>query len=273
MMLVNNDPNKYERVYIPKFLHVEYDEVEHYEYIKTVQAGSSVGHILMGGGDYFLCLSKNTKVRLEERTMEPMGFRMKTVEEADSMAEMFTKAFNADMRAYKGYNGASRKWDNVVEVPTIDWSLPWHVRMRTYNIINIETGKEVSLGLSKPEISKQTGLTYHLINVIVKHGVEAGVHEMWALKGKRLDGLTWEQYFKGEVPTVPYIQPDGQSNAKEHYKTRNALKNITFEKDGDSFTYTTLRETSKIINTSHETLRKLLLARAEQIKGFKVSYS
>lgn len=272
-MLVNNDPNKYERIYLPKMLSIPKRELEHYTFIKTIPAGSGIAHILRGGNDFFLCIrsKKDDFIRVEERLMEPLGFRRSSIEALEEIAARFDKVYNDDLRSYKGYNGASRKWDNAVKIPsTIMWDEPWHIRMRGYFIINTITGEEVSLGLSKAEISSRTRLTSHLINVIVKNGVEAGVHGMWAFKGERLDGLTWEQFFNKDIPKPPVERK--MKHPIIHYKVREALRGITFVKENITIKFSTLRQTSQDVGISHETLRKLLMAKADTVKGFKIVY-
>jgi hypothetical protein len=242
MQLINlgDEATKYERVYIPKFLYIPKKKLEHFVFIKTIDAGSGRGHIIMGGGNYYLCLRQDDCISVEERTMMPMGFRAKTIAELEALVKTFTVA-SKNAPAFS-YNTSARKWNRTVEPPRLDYTVPWHVRCRGHYIINVVTGEEVHLGLSKPEISAKTSrLTYHLIDCIVLHGYEC---LNWVYKGTRLDGDTWEQYF--------------EKRAKKHYK--------------QTVHYSSLRRTADEIGTSHETLRQLLHTGATEVGNFKIIY-
>ena len=78
----------YDKIYLPVFLRFNKEKLLHYRYIKTINAGSTNAHILQGGNEYFMCLSKDEYISAEERTMEPMGFRKNSIEVITKYSEV-----------------------------------------------------------------------------------------------------------------------------------------------------------------------------------------
>jgi hypothetical protein len=115
----------------------------------------------------------------------------------EALAETFNK-MQLD-NAKRSYNSINRKHPKVVVPPVIDNRVEWQTRMDGHYIINVITKQEIHLSGIKCEIVKQCGITIHLLNVIIHDGI---VGKDWCYKGKRLDGLSWEQYFASQSAAI-----------------------------------------------------------------------
>jgi hypothetical protein len=140
----------------------------------------------------------------------------------------------------------------MVVPPKIDASKVWKVRMTGHYLINTKNGAEVHLGDNRSNIMTQTGLTAHLIYCMLRDGVEAN---NWCYKGTRVDNVSWDEYIRQKIET----------RAEKESK-------ITFRKDGKVIRFVNLRETSKQLDISHETLRKALITREQKVNGYSISY-
>jgi len=198
----------YDKIYLPVFLRFNKEKLMHYTFIKTINAGSTNAHILQGGNDYYMCLSKDEYISAEERTMEPMGFRKNSIEALEKLAETFIKAYKNETKSI--YSSINRRTTSTVIAPKLNETEHWHIKMQNHYIINIKTKQEVHLGANKGDICTQCGLTIHLLNVILRDGI---CGRDWCYKGTRVDGLTWPEYFSsrgvGEFVQTPlhYSQP------------------------------------------------------------------
>lgn len=180
----------YERIYVPVFLKYNKAQLPHYNFIKTISAGDTNGHIIQGGNYYFMCLSRDDNISAEEKTMEPMGYRRRSIDELQSLADVFCAAYASETT--RGYNSINRRHPKAVVPPVLNMRLEWHERMKNHYIINVSTKQQFHLAESKTQVAAQCKLTIHLLNVIIRDGSMA---KNWCYKGQRLDGLTWEQYF------------------------------------------------------------------------------
>ena len=244
--------NRYERIYIPTILTFNKEKVPNYSFIKTIEAGSSFGHILFNEkyNEYFMCLRKNDNISVEEKTMEPLGFKRHNLSDLETLAEKFNKLKEKERRYI--FRGERRKWKQVVEPMRENMHLHWNERMKGKFIINTITGQEISLEATRNEISKQTGLNNELISCLVREGIEA---KHWAYKGKRLDGATWEQYLE---------------NPEKYNPKNNDYFNIIFKKSNEAFRFESLRITSARINVSHELLRQAIINNLPSINGYEI---
>lgn len=239
----------YQKLVMPVFLRKHKEEVDGYTFIKTILCGSSNAHILKGNDDYYMCVSRNDHIAVEEDQNYPVGYKRSSLIELENMAESYNKLYNKENKnAWAG----RRKWKKVVERPKYDYSLPWNERMKEKTIINILTKEEIDLSLPRLEIMKKTGLSSHLLNTITLDGNEV---RGWCYKGKRLDNQSWEDFL------------NNQTNQISEYN------GIHFVKDGNKIPYITLRDTSQQIGISYETLRKAIVARDEEVNGYKIIYS
>lgn len=180
---------KTERVYIPVILKFPKDGLEHYKYIKTIDAGSSMGHILQAGDCYYMCLSADDTIRVEERIMEPFGFRRNTIQELVELADIFNEAYRKEIEKQPRAN--QKMHPKTTVPPNLNMSVGWMTRVEGCKLINIKTLQTVSLEQTKAEITRQTGLSVHLLNVILREGIMA---KDWCFYGQRLDGFSWEEY-------------------------------------------------------------------------------
>ena len=180
----------YKRVYIPSFLKFHKSELMHYKFIKTIDAGSSMGHIIQGGNEYYMCLSQDDNIRVEQLTMEPMGFRRSSITQLESLADVFNVAMQSEVE--RTYNSTSRGHPKVVIPPDLNMSLDWCQRMNNHYIINVINQQEVHMAAVKGDIAAQCGLSIHLLNGIIRDGIQA---KNWCYKGRRIDGFSWPEYF------------------------------------------------------------------------------
>ncbi len=248
-MLYFDRSSRYEKIYMPKFLPKNKNEVEHYEFIKTVNAGSSKGHIFLGANEYIMSLSKSDNIKVEERSLEPVGFRRKTIEELEILANKFQDTFDQE-RKIKQINSSS-KYSRVVKPPVLKQHLFWTDRMVDKYLINVVTGEEIHLAIVRRDIINKANITNHLLDCIIRDGLEAN---NWTYKGERLDGKSWEEYFK----------------AKSHYKTNFEYVGTYFTKDNKKIPYKTLRSTAFEMGISHETLRLALKNNQSEVFGYKI---
>jgi hypothetical protein len=179
----------YDRVYIPNVLRIPKDKLDHYIFLKTIRAGGSYGHIVNGGNYYYLCLSKNEFISVEQRTMEPIAFRRSSIIELENLASIFNAAIRKEIE--KPYRRKSKKYKQIVNPPNIDYGKNWSDRMKNHYIINVNTKKEIELSMPKSNLIKEIKLTTHLLDCILRDGI---MINDWVYKGERLDGLTWDQY-------------------------------------------------------------------------------
>lgn len=244
--------NRYERVYIPNILTFHKEKVPNYKFIKTINAGSSLGHILFYEKDnnYILCLRQNDDISIEEKTMEPFGFKRKELSELEVLAEKFNRAKEKERRYI--FRGERRKWKQVVEPMRENLHLHWNERMKGKFIINTITGQEISLAATRNQISKQTGLNNELVSCLVRDGIEA---KHWAYKGKRLDGASWEEYLE---------------NPEKYNPKNNDYFGIILKRGNEAFRFQSLRITSARINVSHELLRLAIINNQPTINGYEI---
>jgi hypothetical protein len=180
----------YNKVYIPTILKINKKELQHYDYVETVQAGVSTAHIIKGADEYFLCISKNDNISVEERIMEPIGFRRKSIQELKSICDIFNLAY--DKEKNKPRRRVTSKYPTIIVPPKIDHSLEWREKFAGHKIVNIITKETYDLSMPKIEIMKHTSLTSHLLDSIIYSGSLA---KNWCYYGERLDKLTWDEYF------------------------------------------------------------------------------
>lgn len=249
MMLHISELSRYEKVYIPEMLEVKKNSLEHYEFIKTIRAGSGFGHILHCGDDFIMCLRRDDKVCVEKRIMEPLGFKRKTIEELEDMAETFNIAYDQEKK--RMFSADSKKYVKIVKPIPFDTSVLWHIRMQGKYLINTITGSEIHLGKLKKYVVAETGLNTHLLYSIIKQGVEI---RNWCLKGERLDGKTWDEYF----------------DENKHARSNPEYYNIYFERDNITVHLRSLRQAAKDLDVSHETLRRALIEKYDTINGYKI---
>lgn len=246
----------YEKMYVPVVLRKHKQNIEHYQFIKTITAGSSFAHIVYGGGSYYMCLSKDDELSIEQKFDIPLGFRRDKIEDLEALAKVFDDLYNNENN--KPFYSGRRRWHKTVDRPKFDYSLPWIDRMAGRSIINTITGKEVKLDQPRTVVMQQAGLSSHLLNCVVGEGTEI---RNWCYKGKRLDGQTWEEYIKNR-----------DENEANKINT-NQYSKISFRKGHIVFYYKALRETSVNVGVSYETLRKALIAKENNINGFQIIYS
>jgi hypothetical protein len=249
-MRYNNIMGRYEKVYMPSFVRTNKQKVDGFEYVKTIDAGSSVAHILKGKDGYMMCLSYDEDVSVEVNFKEPAGFYSNNIQHLDDKAKYFNEIYYKE--TCSSYWGERRKWPRMVVPPKIDASKVWKVRMTGHYLINTKNGAEVHLGDNRSNIMTQTGLTAHLIYCMLRDGVEAN---NWCYKGTRVDNVSWDEYIRQKIET----------RAEKESK-------ITFRKDGKVIRFVNLRETSKQLDISHETLRKALITREQKVNGYSISY-
>lgn len=249
-METNDSYIKYEKVFIPEVTKIQKDKLENYNFVETIQAGGSFGHILQGGNYYYMCLSKDDTIRIELRINEPLGFKRENVQDLYDMASSFEKAYATDKT--KAYNYNRRKYERVVNTPVWDTGMLWYHRMHNKYLINTVTGKEISLCQQRQNIFDITGLTNHTLNCILNTGVEA---KNWCYKGDRIDKQTWQQFFE---------------NKKNHYKTNEEYLHTCFKKDNSIIYFVNLRTTAIDLGVSPEFLRQSLLQNATVIAGYSV---
>ena len=192
----------YDKIYLPVFLRFNKEKLLHYRFVKTINAGSTNAHILQGGNEYFMCLSKDEYISAEERTMEPMGFRKNSIEALEKLAETFIKAYKNETKSI--YSSVNRRTASTVMAPKLNETEHWHIKMQNHYIINIKTKQEVHLGGNKGDICRQCGLTVHLLNVILRDGI---CGRDWCYKGNRIDRLTWAEYFLQNVDSQSQQTP------------------------------------------------------------------
>lgn len=241
---------KYEKVFIPEIVKIQKDKLDDYSFIKTIEAGSCFAHILQGGNYYYLCLSKDDTIRVELRINEPLGFKRQKEEELYEMAEKFNKAYKVDKT--KGYGHRKRKYERVVSTPVWDTGMLWVHRMYNKHLINTITGQHIDLSQHREEIFKATGLSNHTLNLILNTGIES---KNWCYKGERLDGQSWDDYFK---------------NKSSHYKTNDEYIRTCFTKDNIIIYFSNLRNTAMDLAVSPEFLRQALIQNEESIVGYKI---
>lgn len=244
--------NRYERVYIPTILTFNKQDVPNYSFVKTIDAGSSLGHILFNEkhNQYFMCLRQNDNISVEEKTMEPLGFKRSNISDLETLAEKFNKSKERERRYV--FRGERRKWKQVVEPMRENPHLNWNERVKGKFIINTITGQEISLEGTRSQISKQTGLNNELVSCLVREGIEA---KHWAYKGKRLDGATWEEYLE---------------DPQKYNPKNNNYFNIVFKRGSEAFYFESLRTTSARMNVSHELLRQAIISNLPSINGYDI---
>lgn len=241
------DGPRYEKVYIPVVLRINKYRVEHYTYLDTIKAGNSTAHILFGGGIYYMCISRDDNVSVEEKTMEPIGFRNEKLEQLKLLADKFNGARRSDYGDI--IDTHRRKWKKVVHPMRCDGNLTWWQRMQNQYIINTINGQEIPLAQRRKDLSAKINISESLISAMFRQGVEI---KHWCYKGKRLDGLSWEEYFSGK-------------RNDEFFHT-----NLLFKKGDEEIYYETLRETGKNIGVSHQTLRMALINNLDTINGYSI---
>lgn len=246
----------YEKMYVPVVLRKHKQQIEHYEFIKTITAGSSFGHIVYGGGSYYMCMSKDEELPIEEKFDIPLGFRRDKIEDLEALAKVFDDLYNDENN--KPFFSGRRRWQKTVDRPKFDYSLPWTERMKGRSIIHTLTGKEIKLDQPRTLIMEEAGLTSHLLNCVVGEGTEI---RNWCYKGNRLDGQSWEDYIKNK----------GNNETKK--TNLNQYSKISFRKGHIVVYYNTLRQTCVDIGVSYETLRKALVSKQSSVNGFEIIYS
>jgi hypothetical protein len=192
----------YDKIYIPVFLKYNKAELPHYRFIKTINAGSSNAHILQGGNEFFMCMSSDENISTEQLTMEPMGFRRRSIDELQKLADVLCRLYKSERKSI--YSIVNRRTISTVVAPILNEAEHWNTKMMNHYIINTKTKEEVHLCGNKGDICKQCGLTIHLLNVILRDGI---CGRDWCYKGTRVDGLTWPEYFSsrgvGEFVQTP----------------------------------------------------------------------
>lgn len=198
----NYNPYAYTKQYMPNILRVDKDKLEHYNFIETVDVGGGHAHILSGGGDYFLCFSKNDEISTEERLMEPLGFRRRSIDDIKALADMFYKNYHTEhKRVYVSRN--RYKPQTVTEPQRLDQTILWHERMVGRYIVNLSTGKCVHLGnTEKHDICKMLNITSHALTVISFDGKEK---MGWCGLLPRMDKVEWKDYFLAKG--IDFIDP------------------------------------------------------------------
>jgi len=234
---------------MPKFLPKNKNEIEHYSFIKTIDAGSSKGHIFLAANEYIMSLSKTDNVKVEERSLEPVGFRRENIQELETLANKFQEAYIEENKIIQV--NTTLKYKRVVKPPVLKPYLWWTERMKDKYLINLVTGEEIDLSLVRREIINKANITNHLLDCIIRDGLEAN---NWTYKGERLDGKSWEEYFNG----------------KTHYKTNFEYVGTYFIKDNKKIPYRTLRSTAFEMGISHETLRLALKNNQSEVFGYKI---
>jgi hypothetical protein len=186
---------KYQKVYLPTIITVPLDKLEHYVYIKTVDRGAGLGHIISGFNVYYLCLRNDKTIRVDEAIYEPMGFRRKTIEECEKLAKTFKDAYEYN----KLYGKAPRErilrtnLKKVVYPADLNGSLMRNARMDGKYLINTKTAEQVHLALHMADILRATGLkNYNQVDTVVNCGYEM---MDWCYMGQRIDGKTWDEHF------------------------------------------------------------------------------
>ena len=242
--------NRYEKVYVPDIIKVDKTSLEHYQYIKTIKAGSSFGHILHCGDDFMMCLRKDDTIPVEEKIMEPIGFKRKSIEELEKLAETLNVAYKRDLKRITLNN--LKNYAKIVEPAPMNTFIFWTERMKDKYLINTATGKEVYLGKVKKYILQETGLTAMMLNLILKEGIEI---RNWCYKGKRIDGKDWNVYL---------------AEKNHHIKSNPDYYNICFKKDDIVIYLKSIRQSATQLGVSHETLRKALKNNEQSVNGYSI---
>jgi len=252
MNMITTDSNyiKYEKVFIPEIIKVHKDKLENYNFLKTISAGDGSGHILQGGNYFYMCLSKDDTIRIESKVNEPLGFKRSDINDLYLMASKFDKAYEVDKK--RKYNTNSRKFKRIVTVPVWDTSLLWQDRMHNEYIINTVTGENIHLLDGRKHVFDKTGLSNHTLSIILTTGVES---KNWCYKGQRLDGQSWDDFFK---------------NKAKHYKSNDEYIHTIFKNDKSVIYFVNLKTTGIDLGVSAEYLRQALIDKKTKINNYEI---
>lgn len=245
---------QYQKIYLPKIIDVNINEIKGFTYIKTVDAGRLKGHIIKDNkvNEYVMCLSKSDIIKVDEMPYRPLGYTRFSIEELEKLAGTFLHAYKNRHNTSQSLRIFRRHLKQVVEPPMLDMTQNWSIRMAGHKLINTKTKQEIDLSKSKLSIASSIDLKLPFIDMMVLTGLQV---KDWCYKGKRIDGRTWEEYFSGAKPK------------EQIYDTINYLK---FVKDGKEIEYVNLHHTAEMLGTHNKKLAYALRSNKQEICGYKI---